>query len=91
MAYKFGKKFANLSLKFGVLFVGEIDQCIFLCAGNFLLGKKSLVKLTPGGQVGQDPLLGRNQSFMNHPVKLGYNEHPVITNKMNSFGWFQLI
>jgi len=23
--------------------------------------------------------------------ELGYNEHPVITNKMNSFGWFQLI
>jgi len=38
MANKFGKKCGNLSLKFGLLFVGDI--------GNFRLGKKSLLKST---------------------------------------------
>jgi len=32
MANKFGKKCTNLSLKFGVLFVGEIDERIFCLA-----------------------------------------------------------
>jgi len=40
----FGKKFANLSFKFEVLIVGEI----VFCPRSFLLGKKSLVKSTPG-------------------------------------------
>jgi len=47
---KFGKKFAHLSLKFGVLIFGEIEWQFFrqmLFTGNFLLGEKSLVKLTP--------------------------------------------
>jgi len=37
--------------KFGLNFFGEIEQQNFhqtLCAGIFLLGKQSLVKLTPG-------------------------------------------
>ncbi len=40
---KFGKNCTNLSLKFGVLIVDEIEQQFFrqmLCAGNFLLCKK---------------------------------------------------
>jgi len=47
MSNKFGKKCANLSLKFRVLIVGEIKWRFFgqmLCAGNFYRGKKSLVQ-----------------------------------------------
>jgi hypothetical protein len=43
----FGKKYANSCLKFGILIVGEIEQQYFhqmLCDGNFLLGKKSLMR-----------------------------------------------
>jgi len=39
----FGKKCPNLSLKFGVLIVGEIEQQ-FVVPGVFSLGEKSLVK-----------------------------------------------
>jgi hypothetical protein len=55
MAKKLGKKCANLGLKFGVLIICEIEQgffCQTLCAGNFLLVKKSLVKLSPGSHMG---------------------------------------
>jgi len=40
MANKFGKKCANLSLKLEVLIVGEIEQQIFLCRGDFLIDEK---------------------------------------------------
>jgi hypothetical protein len=40
MANKFGKKCANLSLKLGVLIVGEIEQQFFLCRGDFLIDEK---------------------------------------------------
>jgi hypothetical protein len=43
-----GKKSANLSLKFGVLIIGEIEQQIFYAPATFLIGKKSSVKLTQG-------------------------------------------
>jgi hypothetical protein len=45
------KKCTNLSSKFGIFIVGEIEPGFFrrtLCAGNFLLGEKNLVKLTLG-------------------------------------------
>jgi len=51
MAHKLGKgrtsvgnKCTNLSLKFGVLSIGEIEKQFF-CGGNVLLVEKSLVKL----------------------------------------------
>jgi len=46
-ANKFDKKCTNISLKFGVLFVGEIDLRIFCSPAIFCLAKKSLVKSTP--------------------------------------------
>jgi len=46
----FGKMCNNLSLKLGVLILGEIEQrflCQTLFADNFLVWQKSLVKLIP--------------------------------------------
>ncbi len=46
----FGKKCANLSLKFRVLIIGEIEQQLFLSTGNFyLIIEKSLAKMTLDG------------------------------------------
>jgi len=45
----FGKKCANVSLKFGGLSLGEIKQQFF--CGDFWLGEKSLVKSTPGVKI----------------------------------------
>jgi len=44
---RLAKKCANLSLKFGDLRVGEIEQQIFLCVGDFLLGKKKFGEINP--------------------------------------------
>jgi len=46
MANKFGKKCNNLSFKIGVLFVGEIYQCILCALATFCLAKS-----TPVGQL----------------------------------------
>jgi len=40
MVIKFRKKCTSLSLKFGVLFVGGIDQQIFRALATFCLAKK---------------------------------------------------
>jgi len=54
MDNKFGKKFVNLSLKFGDLSIGEIEWqffCQTLCAGNFLLNwQKDFGEIHPCGQ-----------------------------------------
>jgi hypothetical protein len=48
MANKFGKKCANLSLKFGVLIVCEIERLFFAkcCVPEAIAWQKSLVKST---------------------------------------------
>jgi len=46
----FVEKCANLSLKFGVIIIGEIEQqnfCWTMCAIRFLLGAQRLVKSAP--------------------------------------------
>jgi len=51
MAHRFGKFSIDFILKSGESIVGEIDRQFFrqtMGADNFLLGKKSLVKSTPG-------------------------------------------
>jgi hypothetical protein len=45
---KFGKKCANLSLKFEVFIVCKIEQQNFLCDIDFLLGEIILVKSIQG-------------------------------------------
>jgi len=46
----FGKKSANLSLKFGVLIIGEIEQQIFYAPATFLIGKKKFGEIDPRTQ-----------------------------------------
>jgi len=47
LAKKFGENSTNLSLKFRVLFIGEIDQQIFRAPAATFHLSKSLVKSTP--------------------------------------------
>jgi len=45
---EFGKICDNLSLKFVVLIIGEMEHGILCAPASFLLCKKSLMKSTPG-------------------------------------------
>jgi hypothetical protein len=47
----FGKKCANLSLKFGVLIADEIEQQFFCEPVTFFFAKKVFVKMTLDGMV----------------------------------------